>query len=94
MHRFTFRHFLFLGAAWTLTGCAGELPSLKMSDIPALWEQKPDPLAPAWPDKEWWRGFASDELNNLIAQAQADNLDIAAAEARVLQADAQARVAG
>jgi NodT family efflux transporter outer membrane factor (OMF) lipoprotein len=50
--------------------------------------------APAWPRDGWWRGFQSAELDALIAQARAQNFDIAAAIARVQQADAQVRVAG
>ncbi len=43
---------------------------------------------------EWWTTFNSAPLNNLMAQAQANNLDLAAAVARIQQADAQARIAG
>ena len=48
----------------------------------------------AWPSAEWWRGFGSPELNDLIAQAQKANDDIGAAVARVRQADAQVQIAG
>src|SRR3984893_4609521 len=48
----------------------------------------------AWPSAEWWRGFGSPQLNDLIAQAQQANDDIGAAIARVRQADAQAQIAG
>lgn len=52
-------------------------------------------LGPAeWPSAEWWRGFGSDPLDSFIAQAQQANNDIAAAIARVREADAQARIAG
>jgi outer membrane protein, multidrug efflux system len=51
-----------------------------------------DPDAP--PTLDWWRGFRSPELTGLMEEAQTVNLDIAAAVARFLQADAQARVAG
>jgi NodT family efflux transporter outer membrane factor (OMF) lipoprotein len=51
-----------------------------------------DPDAP--PTLDWWRGFRSPELTTLMEEAQKVNLDIAAAVARFLQADAQARVAG
>lgn len=47
-----------------------------------------------WPDAAWWTGFRSPHLDALIAQAQAHNQDIAAAVARVVQADAQVRQAG
>ena len=46
------------------------------------------------PALDWWRGFRSPELTTLMEEAQTVNLDIAAATARFIQADAQARVAG
>jgi outer membrane protein, multidrug efflux system len=82
-------------AAGFLTACAtGPTPTLKTGDVPATFEQMAAPKAPIWPAADWWRGFASTELDSLIAGAQANNLDLAAAEARVLQADARARQAG
>jgi NodT family efflux transporter outer membrane factor (OMF) lipoprotein len=46
------------------------------------------------PTLDWWRGFRSPELTDLMQEAQKVNLDIAAATARFIQADAQARIAG
>ena len=46
------------------------------------------------PTLDWWRGFRSRELTTLMEEAQTVNLDIAAATARFMQADAQARIAG
>jgi NodT family efflux transporter outer membrane factor (OMF) lipoprotein len=54
---------------------------------------KKNPLD-APPTLDWWRGFRSRELTQLMEEAQTVNLDIAAATARFIQADAQARVAG
>jgi multidrug efflux system outer membrane protein len=51
-----------------------------------------DPDAP--PPLDWWRSFRSPELTVLMEEAQKVNLDIAAAVARFVQADAQARIAG
>jgi multidrug efflux system outer membrane protein len=48
----------------------------------------------AWPSADWWHGFGSAQLDDLIAQAQHANDDLGAAIARVQQADAQAQVAG
>jgi multidrug efflux system outer membrane protein len=48
----------------------------------------------AVPALDWWAEFRSRELTDLIGQAQAANFDIAAAVARIVQADAQARIAG
>ena len=50
--------------------------------------------ADAPPTLDWWRGFRSPELTTLMEEAQTVNLDIAAATARFIQADAQARMAG
>ena len=49
---------------------------------------------PVWPSSEWWRGFKSAQLDDLIAQAQKANDDLAAAVARVREADAQVKIAG
>jgi NodT family efflux transporter outer membrane factor (OMF) lipoprotein len=46
------------------------------------------------PTLDWWRGFRAPELTQLMEEAQTVNLDIAAATARFVQADAQARIAG
>jgi outer membrane protein, multidrug efflux system len=46
------------------------------------------------PPLDWWRGFGSPELTDLMEEAQTVNLDIAAAVARFRQADANARIAG
>ncbi|UVH59443.1 efflux transporter outer membrane subunit [Variovorax paradoxus] len=45
-------------------------------------------------EAQWWRSFGSTELDALIARAQSQSNDLAAAVARVRQADARARIAG
>ena len=50
--------------------------------------------AAALPKLDWWRGFRSRELTSIVERARDANLDIAAAVARIVQADAQARVSG
>ena len=62
--------------------------------LPAAWSTSPAQIEAAAPDNDWWRGFGSEALNNYIAEAQGANDDIGAAMARVLEADAQARIAG
>jgi len=47
-----------------------------------------------WPPADWWHGFGSAKLDELIAEAERSNDDLAAAIARVQEADAQARIAG
>ena len=54
----------------------------------------PDAHSAVWPESDWWHGFGSSRLDELIAQAQKGNDDLAAAIARVQEADAQLRIAG
>ncbi len=66
-------------------------------DIPAAYDRGPKNAAAAeaaLPPLDWWRSFRSKELTALIEEARAANLDIAAAVARIVQADAQSRIAG
>jgi len=67
---------------------------LPAQTVPAAFEQMASANAPIWPAPEWWRGFGSSELDGLIAATQTGNLDLAAAETRVLQADASVRQSG
>ncbi|QOZ77173.1 RND transporter [Bradyrhizobium sp. CCBAU 53351] len=61
-------------------------------DVPTHYKYASKGDAP--PSLDWWRGFRSAELTQLMDEAQTVNLDIAAAVARIVQADAQARQAG
>jgi len=63
-------------------------------DIPQGYKAARLSKADAPPTLDWWRGFRSHELTVLMEEAQTVNLDIAAATARFIQADAQARIAG
>lgn len=66
-------------------------------DIPAHYRAGPRNPAiaeAALPRLDWWRSFRSRELTQIIEEAREANLDIAAAIARIVQADAQARVSG
>ena len=84
-------------AAGLLSACAGTLiapKALTPEDVPPAFEQTQPTNAPIWPTPGWWRNFGSTELDQLIATTQTQNLDLAAAEARVLQADARVRQTG
>ena len=82
-------------AALLLAGCAlGPRYERPRLDIPPEFRATADTQAAAWPAGEWWRNFHSPELDALIARARVFNDDLAAAAARVLQADAQARISG
>ena len=63
-----------------------------LPEAPQAWRHAT--LAGEAPDQDWWRGFASAELDALIQQALAGNHDLAAAAARLRQAEASARAAG
>ncbi|HSB24445.1 MAG TPA: efflux transporter outer membrane subunit [Burkholderiaceae bacterium] len=81
-----------------LGGCllSGDMPEPNLV-VPAAYDGGPkNPIAAqaALPSLDWWTKFRSRELTALMEEARANNLDIAAAIARIVQADAQARVTG
>ena len=82
--------------ALAVAGCSTSAPEPldAHADVPAGFTA---PLAssaqPLWPESNWWAGFRANELEALETVAQRDNLDIAAAAARVRQAEASARAA-
>jgi NodT family efflux transporter outer membrane factor (OMF) lipoprotein len=81
-----------------LGGCllTGQRPEPGL-DIPLLYRfgpHSPTAAHAALPKLDWWRGFHSRELTGIIERARDANLDIAAAVARIVQADAQARITG
>jgi NodT family efflux transporter outer membrane factor (OMF) lipoprotein len=78
-----------------LSGCilGSEKPELAV-DIPPAYRAGGRAPDAALPSLTWWRGFRSAELSALIEEAQIANFDIAAAVGRILQADAQSRIAG
>jgi NodT family efflux transporter outer membrane factor (OMF) lipoprotein len=81
-----------------LGGCllSGDTPEPNLV-IPAAYDKGPkNPVTAeaAVPSLDWWRKFRSRELTALIDEARTSNLDIAAAVARIVQADAQARITG
>jgi outer membrane protein, multidrug efflux system len=89
-----------------LAGCSVGTP-YRRPDIPPpqQWhETAPDASAasavaastPAsvWPAADWWHGFGSARLDELVAEAEHSNDDLAGAIARVQEADAQLRIAG
>ena len=81
-----------LGGCW-ITGKPPE-PGL---DIAAAYSAGPKKAAvadAATPKLDWWRSFRSRELTDILDNASVANLDIAAAVARIVQADAQSRITG
>jgi len=86
-------------ATMLLAGCSVG-PTYKRPDIPppAQWHETAGDANAAkssvWPDAEWWHGFGSTTLDELISEAERNNDDLAGAIARVQEADQQARIAG
>jgi outer membrane protein, multidrug efflux system len=86
---------LHLALALALAGCATQKLPPPAQELPAAFEGGRAGVAPSpWPSKDWYREFDSDELNSLVDLAEKNNWDVAAARARVAQADARARQAG
>lgn len=84
-----------IGVATSSAGCllTTDIPDPAL-DVPGRYKSAAaaDRVAP--PTLDWWRGFGSRQLTQLMEEAQRVNLDIAAAVARFKQADALARQAG
>ncbi|MCC6780045.1 MAG: efflux transporter outer membrane subunit [Hyphomicrobiales bacterium] len=90
--RLFFVAFLGLSVVQMLSGCilTTERPELVV-DVPTGYRAGRGETAP--PVLDWWRGFRSRELTGLIEAAQTESLDIGAAIGRIIQADAQAKIA-
>lgn len=80
--------------ALALSGCSLG-PRYRRPSIPppAAWKTPAAATAPQeWPSADWWNGFHSAELNRLLTAGRTANDDLAAAIARVREADAQVRI--
>jgi NodT family efflux transporter outer membrane factor (OMF) lipoprotein len=78
-----------------LTGCFLRDENIPAGiEIPPAYRAGPRHADAALPSVVWWRGFGSRELTALIEEALTSNFDVAAAVARIVQADANARIAG
>src|SRR6202051_1466348 len=90
------------GLICTVVAACSVGPTYHRPDIapPTQWREGPDAAAgsPAptspWPEAGWWHSFGSPQLDDLIAEAERNNDDLAGAIARVREADAQVRIAG
>src|SRR3954469_845813 len=85
-----------VGAALVLSGCVtsrGLDPQGTLTDPSTLHAERSlakVPVSPAgWPAADWWTGLGDAQLTSLIQEALKDNPDLATAEARVRQAQAQ-----
>jgi outer membrane protein TolC len=64
-----------------------------MPSLPAQWHNESGQLSVEI-TRDGWRAFGSGELNRLVAQAEEESLDVAAAVTQVRQAETVARIAG
>jgi len=77
-----------------LAGCAATpVPRALTPDlVPQKFDGPVADGAAVWPQAEWWKGFGDPALAALVAEAQDNNRDLAAATARVLEAEARAKI--
>ncbi|MBY8972787.1 efflux transporter outer membrane subunit [Pseudomonas sp. P867] len=87
-------HLSTLSLCLLLNACAGTSPALDSGiAAPSVW-QYAERDADQATNQRWWTQFGSPVLNRLIDQARRDSFDVAAAMARVRQAQATAVIAG
>lgn len=87
-------HLSVLSLCLLLNACAGNSPTVDSGIAPpAAWQFAERKAAQAT-NQQWWTQFGSPQLNRLIDQARRDSFDVAAAMARVRQAQATAVIAG
>jgi multidrug efflux system outer membrane protein len=88
------RALIYTVVATALAGCVAVKPApAPKVDLPPNWTHD-SALQGAKVTTDWFRGFGSPELDELIASAAQTNWDLQAADARIRQADARARAAG
>ncbi len=75
-----------------LAACSSPPPPAANIDTPPAW-QGPATAQPL-PDSQWWRAFASTELDRLVERARLNSHDLAAAAARGRHAQASDRTSG
>jgi NodT family efflux transporter outer membrane factor (OMF) lipoprotein len=80
------------GIPLMLSGCITEQFELDVG-IPLRYREAPKVERSAPPPLDWWHSFRTKELIELMEEAQTANFDIAAAVDRIVQADAQAKIA-
>jgi outer membrane protein, multidrug efflux system len=92
-----------LGLASALIGACSVGPAYQRPQValPAQWHESSSTggdgtttSTSVWPAADWWHGFGSAQLDQLIFEAERSNDDLAGAIARVREADAQVRVVG
>lgn len=83
----------FLSISLVLAACTSTAPTLSSGlQVPAQWQGQA--TSTPLPHENWWRQFSSPALDQLIEQARRNSFDLAAAAARIRQAQASAVIAG
>ncbi|WP_226476393.1 efflux transporter outer membrane subunit [Pseudomonas sp. MWU16-30323] len=83
-----------LAVSLMLAACSNLAPPVDSGvQAPAAW-QSPNPDTTRQDSRKWWSTFGSPALDRLVTQAQLGSYDLAAAIARVHQAQASAVIAG
>lgn len=77
-----------------LTACSTTPAPDAAINPPQRWQSAAADAPQSWPDRQWWKSFASPTLDRLIEQARVNSHDLAGAVARVRQAQASAVIAG
>jgi NodT family efflux transporter outer membrane factor (OMF) lipoprotein len=87
-------HLTLLAASVLLAACGSPAPRPDSGLQPPPTWQSPEHPGVSQNDRQWWTHFGSTELDQLIDQARLGSHDLAAAVARVRQAQAGATIAG
>ncbi|WLH71049.1 efflux transporter outer membrane subunit [Pseudomonas sp. FP2309] len=87
-------HLSLISLCLLLNACAGDPPVVDSGVAPPTAWQFAERDAAQASNSQWWTQFGSPQLNRLIDQARRDSFDVAAAMARVRQAQATAVIAG
>lgn len=53
-----------------------DTPDLPQSAVPEQWTGPVEQVTAAWPELAWWNNFQTDELNTLVSEVRANNLDL------------------
>jgi len=73
-----------------VAACSTDPPvALSPAEMPPAFTAPTTKSTQVWPSADWWTGFSSPELTGLETTAETNNLDLAAAAARVEQARGQ-----
>ena len=96
--KFLMRSASLAALALATSACTTPMPqTLRQGDVPPAFTAPTTPEmagAPLWPATDWWTGFKAEELPALETTAKTENLDLQAAAARVVQAQANTGIAG